>query len=47
MYTSVSPVSLCVENYVQSTLVCPELDTQEYFVRNFRHTNQLACVSME
>ena len=40
MYISVSP-------YLQSTLVCKKLDTQGYFVRNFRHTNQSACVSTE
>ena len=40
MYTSVSP-------YMQSTLVCRKLDTQGYFIHNFRHTNQSAHVSME
>ena len=44
---SVSPVALCVENYVQSTLACPEIDTQAYFVCNVRHTSQSTCVSVE
>ena len=34
--------SLCVENYTQSALVCPELDTHGYFVRNVQHTSQSA-----